>query len=64
MRSLVIDDDAEGAEAVGLTFGITWPDSETISATSGDAGIYLAGSDGPGGGIPEIELPVMAGLDY
>ena len=40
MRALIIDDDQEIAEAVGLTFGMTWPDSETISASSGDSGIY------------------------
>ena len=62
MRSLIIDDDAEVAEAVGLTFGMTWPDSETISATSGDAGIYLAGSEWPSLVILEIDLPDMDGF--
>ena len=31
MRALIVDQDSEVAEAVSLTFGMTWPDSETIS---------------------------------
>lgn len=62
MRALIIDNDAEVAEAVGLTFGITWPDSETISASSGDSGIYLAGSEWPSLVILEIDLPDMDGF--
>ncbi len=62
MRALIIDDDAEVAEAVGLTIGITWPDSETISASSGDSGIYLAGSEWPSLVILDIDLPDMDGF--
>ena len=62
MRALIIDNDQEIAEAVSLTFGMTWPDSETISATSGDAGIYLAGSEWPSLVIQEIDLPDMDGF--
>ncbi len=62
MRALIIDDDEEVAEAVGLTFGITWPDSETISASSGDSGIYMAGSEWPSLVILEVDLPDMDGF--
>ncbi len=62
MRALIIDNDAEVAGAVGLTFGITWPDSETISASNGDSGIYLAGSEWPSLVILEIDLPDMDGF--
>ena len=62
MRALIIDNDEEVAEAVGLTFGITWPDSETISASSGDSGIYMAGSEWPSLVILEVDLPDMDGF--
>ena len=62
MRALIIDDDEEVAEAVGLTFGITWPDSETISASSGDSGIYMASSEWPSLVILEVDLPDMDGF--
>ena len=62
MRALIIDDDEEVAEAVGLTFGITWLDSETISASSGDSGIYMAGSEWPSLVILEVDLPDMDGF--
>ena len=62
MRALIIDKDQEVAEAVSLTFGMAWPDSETISATSGDSGIYLAGSEWPSLVILEIDLPDMDGF--
>ncbi len=62
MRALIIDNDAEVAEAVSLTFGITWPDSETISASNGDSGISLAGSESPSLVILEIDLPDMDGF--
>ena len=62
MRALIIDNDAEVAEAVSLTFGITWPDSETISASSGDSGINLAGSESPSLVILEIDMLDMDGF--
>ena len=62
MRALIVDQDSEVAEAVSLTFGMTWPDSETISASSGDSGIYLAGSESPNLVILEIDMPDMHGF--
>ena len=62
MRALIVDQDSEVAEAVSLTFGMTWPDSETISASSGDSGIYLAGSESPNLVILEIDMPDMDGF--
>ena len=62
MRALIIDNDAEVTEAVRLAFGTTWPESETLSASSGDSGIYLAGSESLGLVILEIDLPDMDGF--
>ena len=62
VRVLIIDNDPEVGEAVSLTFGMTWPDSVTISASNGETGIYSAGSDSPDLVILGIELPDMDGF--
>ena len=62
MRTLVIDNDPEVAEAVNLIFGITWPDAKITSASRGDSGICLAGSEWPSLVILEIDLPDMDGF--
>ena len=62
MRTLIIDNNGDVAEAVKQTFGINWPNSETLSASSGDSGIYLAGSETLSLVILEIDLPDMDGF--
>jgi len=62
MKLLIIDDDPEAVESVELTVGMTWPEAETVLASSGSAGIYSAGSDAPDLAVLEVDLPDMDGF--
>ncbi len=62
MNLLIIDNDPESVELLALTVGMTWPDTRTLSASSGDAGIYIVESEGPNLVLLTVDLPDIDGF--
>jgi two-component system response regulator VicR len=63
MKILIIDDDPAIIENLELTFKVSWPDSEVVSAKSGEPGITLAQIERPDLIILDLGLPDMSGFD-
>ncbi len=62
MKLLIIDDDPKAVESVELTVGMTWPETKTVLAARGEAGIYSADSEAPDLAVLEVDLPDMDGF--
>ena len=62
MKLLVIEDDPDIVEAVSLTFGMRWPDSNIVSAPDGGTGIQMVETESPALVILDIGLPDMDGF--
>jgi len=63
VKVLVIEDNPEIVQSVGLCFELRWPGAELISASEGEKGLELAGSEFPDIVILDLGLPDMEGLD-
>ncbi len=63
MKILIIDDDPIIIENLELTFKVSWPDSESVSANSGISGILLTETEKPDLIILDLGLPDMTGFD-
>ncbi len=62
MKLLIIDSDPEVVDSVKLTVGMIWPKATTLSASSGDEGIDVVGSEGPNLVVLEADLPDIDGF--
>jgi len=62
MKLLIIDNDPEAVESVELTVGMTWPEAETVLASSGGVGILSADSEAPDLAVLEVDLPDSDGF--
>ena len=63
MKVLVVDDDPDIAEAVGICFALRWPDAEVIDAPDGETALARFAQDTPDVVILDLGLPDMNGLD-
>lgn len=63
MRTLIIDDDADIAEAVALCFEVRWPDTVVVTASDGASGLQQFNNGGADIVILDLGLPDMEGLD-
>ncbi len=57
MRVLIVDDEPDIVEVVGLTFALRWPDAEVLHAPTGAEGVEIARRDAPTLIILDIGLP-------
>ncbi len=62
MKLLIIDNNPESVQSVELAVGLTWPEATTLSAPSGDEGIYAAYSTEPDLIFLEVDLPDIDGF--
>ena len=63
MRLVIIEDDAQIAEVVGLCFDLRWPDAEVMPASDGLKGIDLVEMESPDIVILDIGLPDIDGFE-
>ena len=63
MKVLVIADAPDIVESVSLTFSMSWPDSEILSAPDAATGIYSADRESPTLVVLDIGLPDMNGYE-
>lgn len=63
MKVLVIEDDPEIIESVGLCFELRWPGATVVSASAGEKGLELAETELPDVIIQDLGLPDMDGLE-
>ncbi len=62
MKILVIDDAAEVIEAVTVSFGVQWRETEIIGADSGELGLDLIEQEHPDVVLLDIAMPGMDGF--
>ncbi len=62
MKILVIDDAAEVIEAVTVSFGVQWRETEIIGADSGELGLDLIEQEHPDVVLLDIAMPRMDGF--
>ena len=62
MKLLIIDNNPEVVDSVEVTLGMTWPEATTLSASSGNEGVYAADSEAPNLIILEVDLPDLDGF--
>jgi two-component system KDP operon response regulator KdpE len=63
VRSLVIDDSREDAQAVSLCFQLRWPNSTVLSALTGDKGLKIAETESLDLVVLDISLPDIDGFE-
>src|SRR5438309_3287355 len=63
MRILIIDDDADILQALGLSLNFRWPECEVISARDGEDGLQAFRKHHPDVVVLDIGLPGLSGLD-
>ncbi len=63
MKALIIEDDPEIVESVGLAFRILWPDAQLVSTHLGKKGIELAESEAHNIIILDLGLPDISGFE-
>jgi two-component system KDP operon response regulator KdpE len=63
MKILVIDDDQEVLNIIGLTLRIAWPEASMITARLGKNGLELVGEEAPDLVVLDLGLPDMSGFD-
>jgi DNA-binding response OmpR family regulator len=63
MKTLIIDDDPDIAEAVSLCFEIRWPNSEVLTAPDGATGLKMFKDHGADFVVLDLGLPDMDGVE-
>jgi len=63
VKALIIEDDPEIVESVGLAFRILWPDAQLVSTHLGKKGIELAESEAHNIIILDLGLPDISGFE-
>lgn len=63
MKVLVVDDEADVAEIITLTFKMQWPACEVISASDGEAALKLFADERPDVVLLDVGLPGMSGFE-
>ncbi|MDA0798910.1 MAG: response regulator transcription factor [Chloroflexi bacterium] len=63
MKTLIIDDDPDIAEAVSLCFDIRWPNTEVLTARDGETGLRMFKEHGADFVVLDLGLPDMDGID-
>jgi DNA-binding response OmpR family regulator len=63
MKTLIIDDDPDIAEAVALCFEIRWPNTEILTASDGESGLRMFKEHGADFVVLDLGLPDMDGVD-
>ncbi len=62
MKILVVDDAAEVVEAVTISFGLQWRETEVIGADNGEAALDLVEREQPDVVLLDIAMPGMDGF--
>src|SRR6476661_5984532 len=63
MKILVVDDDPDVVEAISLSFGLQWPESNILPAQSGVEALRLFAAERPDVVLLDIGLPDMDGFE-
>ncbi len=63
MKVLVVDEDPDIIEAVGICFALRWPDAEVVEAPDGNTALSLFKLEQPDVVILDVGLPDISGLD-
>jgi DNA-binding response OmpR family regulator len=63
MKILVVDDDPDVVEAISLSFGLQWPESQIMSAPDGREALRVFDREHPDVVLLDIGLPDMDGFD-
>lgn len=63
MKVLVVDEDPDIIEAVGICFALRWPDAEVVEAPDGNTALSLFKLEQPDVVILYVGLPDISGLD-
>lgn len=63
MKILIVEDDPQTIEAVGLIFKLKWPQAEAISTRKGSEAAAMVEKEKPDVVMLDIGLPDMSGLD-
>ena len=63
MKILVVDDEPDVSEIVGLTFNLQWQGAEVITAADGESGLELFQREPPDVVILDVGLPGMTGFE-
>jgi DNA-binding response OmpR family regulator len=63
MKTLIIDDDPDIAEAVSLCFEIRWPNTEVLTAPDGETGLRMFKEHGADFVVLDLGLPDMDGVE-
>ena len=63
MKTLIIDDDPNIAEAVALCFEIRWPNTEVFTASDGASGLRMFKEHSADFVVLDLALPDMDGVD-
>jgi DNA-binding response OmpR family regulator len=62
MKALVIDDDPDIIEAVGICFALRWPEAEVVEAPDGESALERFSAENPDVVILDIGLPGVSGM--
>ena len=63
MKVLIIEDNQEVVVTISLAFQIRWPDTDIVSAVSGEEGISLVEKESPDIAILDLGLPDINGFE-
>ena len=63
MKLLVVDDAPEVLEAVSVSFGLQWRDTDVLGASGGEAGLDLIEREHPDLVLLDIAMPEMDGFE-
>ncbi len=63
MKILIVEDDPQTIEAVGLIFKLKWPQAEAISTRKGSEAAAMVEKEKPDVVMLDLGLPDMSGLD-
>ncbi|MGB6838172.1 MAG: response regulator transcription factor [Dehalococcoidia bacterium] len=63
MKVLIVDDEADVAEVITLTFKMQWPACEVISASDGETALELFADERPDVVLLDVGLPGLSGFE-
>ncbi|MGB6895767.1 MAG: response regulator transcription factor [Dehalococcoidia bacterium] len=63
MKVLIVDDEADVAEVITLTFKMQWPACEVISASDGETALELVADERPDVVLLDVGLPGLSGFE-